>query len=157
MLDLTKDELTYLRFLRRNCDEFHRFSVRIVDGDHVNLEFRALKDLGCIANTMNREFMAITPKGLAALRAARLADEQAQEAEHQRQQELARQERREQEAVLSQQAQLDQQTKQQFKHDWLIAVFELVGGFVLGLVVEHFVNILDKVSAALAAAVSLFH
>ena len=157
MLDLTKDEFTYLRFLRRNCNAFHHFSVRIVDDVHANLEFLSLKGLGCIANTMNREFMAITPKGLAALRAARLADEQAQEAEHQRQQELARQERREQEAVHAQQAQLDQQTKQQFKHDWLIAVFELVGGFVLGLVVEHFVNILDKVSAALAAAVSLFH
>ncbi len=157
MLDLTKDELAYLRFLRQNCDDFHRFSVRIVDGDHVNLEYRALKDLGCIANTMNHEFMAITPKGLAALRAAFLADEQAHEAEHQRQQELARQERRDQEAVLTQQAQLDQQTKKQFKHDWLIAVFELIGGFVLGLIVEHFVNILDKVSAALSTAVSLFH
>lgn len=157
MLDLTKDELVYLRFLRRHCNTFHHFSVRIVDDVHANLEFRALKDLGCIANTMNREFMAITPKGLAALRAARLADEQAQEAEHQRQQELARQQRREQEAVHAQQSQLDQQTKKQFKHDWLIAVFELVGGFVLGLVVEHFTNVLDKVSAALSAAVSLFH
>lgn len=157
MLDLTKDELAYLRYLRRHCNAFHHFPVRIVDDVHANLEFLSLKDLGCIANTMNREFMAITPKGLAALRASRLADEQAQEAEHQRQQELARQERREQEAVHAQQAQLDQQTKKQFKHDWLIAVFELVGGFVLGLVVEHFVDVLDKVSAALAAAVSLFH
>lgn len=35
----------------------------------------------------------------------------------------------------------DENTKKQFRHDWRIAGFNLLGGFVLGAIVNHFVDI----------------
>lgn len=41
----------------------------------------------------------------------------------------------------SDRAYADKNTKKQFRHDWRIAVFNLFGGFVLGAIVNHFVDI----------------
>ena len=41
----------------------------------------------------------------------------------------------------SDRAYADKNAKKQFRHDWRIAVFNLLGGFVLGAIVNHFVDI----------------
>ena len=41
----------------------------------------------------------------------------------------------------SDRAYADKNAKKQFRHDWRIAVFNLLGGFVLGATVNHFVDI----------------
>lgn len=69
----------------------------------------------------------ITPLGTDAL----LAFEQDQE-------ERAQQKREHDEQI----AKADEDRKKQFKHDWLVAIFSAVVGFVLGLIAEHFINII---------------
>ena len=51
-------------------------------------------------------------------------------------------------------ARSDQQLKKQFKHDWLVAIFSSLASFVLGLIAQHF---LDVVGGAARAWGSLFH
>lgn len=55
----------------------------------------------------------------------------------QNQKERAEQKRKYDEQI----AKADEDRKKQFKHDWLVAIFSAVIGFILGLIVEHFVDI----------------
>lgn len=36
---------------------------------------------------------------------------------------------------------IDENRKKQFSHDWRIAIFNLVGGFILGTIADHFFDI----------------
>lgn len=55
----------------------------------------------------------------------------------QNQKERAEQKRKYDEQI----AKADEDRKKQFKHDWLVAIFSAVIGFILGLIVEHFIDI----------------
>ena len=57
-------------------------------------------------------------------------------------------------AKRAERAYLDQQTKKQFRHDWRIAFFEVLGGFLLGLIVDHLFDVIGYASCLWSA---LFH
>lgn len=82
----------------------------------------------------------ITSAGMDALRAEedRLQNKEEQRAEE----ETAKQEER---------AYLDEQTKKQFKHDWRITICSLIGGFILGAITDHFVDIVGYCASAFGA------
>ena len=69
--------------------------------------------------------------------------------EHQRKQRAE-----EEEKARSQRSYADQQTQKQFRHDWWIAIFETLSGFILGAVADHFFDIVGHASRLWS---SLFH
>lgn len=80
-------------------------------------------------------------------RAAMLEHEQ--QLEHQRKQRAE-----EEEKARSQRSYTDQQTQKQFRHDWRIAIFETLSGFILGAIADHFFDIVGHASRFWC---SLFH
>lgn len=86
------------------------------------------------------------------LEAAKLAEELRDQEEEQRADEEA--------TRAAERANLDQQTKKQFRHDWRIAIFETVAGFLLGAIADHFFDIVGNASStvlALLRALGLLH
>lgn len=76
----------------------------------------------------------VTPEGLLAYQEETLRRKD--RLEQQKQEEAGKNAER-----ASDRAYADKNAKKQFRHDWRIAVFNLFGGFVLGAIVNHFVDI----------------
>ena len=57
----------------------------------------------------------------------------------------------------SDRAHADQDRKLHFKHDWRIAVFNAISGFVLGAVADHFLDIVGNAVRLGSSLLSLFH
>lgn len=91
--------------------------------------YRILVAERLVASDFDR--VSIRPAGLAALAAEEYRLEQ------QRRQEAQEEARR-----LEERAYLHQQAKQQFRHDWWISLFEVLAGFVLGLIAQHLLDII---------------
>ena len=51
---------------------------------------------------------------------------------------------KEEEKASSDRAQADQDRKEHFRHDWRIAVFDAFFGFILGVIADHFVDIVGS-------------
>lgn len=45
---------------------------------------------------------------------------------------------------MSDRAYADENTKKQFRHNWRIAIFEVVGSFLLGAIADHFFDIVGN-------------
>ena len=58
---------------------------------------------------------------------------------------------------ISDRAHADQDRKLHFKHDWRIAVFNAISGFVLGAVADHFFDIVGNAVRLWSSLLSLFH
>ena len=109
---------------------------------------------GLITDFIPSHGRRLTPEGEEALR---LEDERlaaAQQAAKDAENERARQKAEADAAKAEERSHLDQQTKQQFRHDWRIAIFELVGGFVLGAVADHFFDIVGNTARTVVAALT---
>lgn len=76
----------------------------------------------------------VTPEGLLAYQEETLRRKD--QLEQQKQEEAGKNAER-----AAERAYTDENTKKQFRHDWRIAVFNLFGGFALGAIVNHFVDI----------------
>lgn len=86
------------------------------------------------------------------LEAAKLAEELCDQEEEQRADEEA--------TRSAERANLDQQAEKQFRHDWRIAIFETVAGFLLGAIADHFFDVVGNASGAVLAflrALGLLH
>lgn len=94
----------------------------------------------------------LTAKGIEALRQEDVRLAAAKKAAEKAEQERSRQQAEADAAKAEERAHLDQQTKQQFRHDWRIAIFELVGGFVVGAVADHFFDIVGNTARTVIAA-----
>lgn len=95
----------------------------------------------------------LTPEGLHLLLSTQDAAEKAE-------QERARQQAEADAAKAEERAHLDQQTKKQFRHDWRIAIFELIGGFLLGAVADHLFDVVGNTARTVIAvltALGLLH
>ena len=55
---------------------------------------------------------------------------------------------------IADRAYADQNTKKQFRHDWRVAVFEVLGAFILGAIADHFFDIVGYADRLWSA---LFH
>ena len=77
----------------------------------------------------------LDPAGAAALQAEK---ERLEREEQQRAEDEA--------AKRAERAHLDQQAKKQFRHDWRVALFNLLAGVVLGLIADHFLNVVGSAS-----------
>lgn len=99
------------------------------------LAVRMLAAAGMVELFGDETSYRVTDAGMAALRAEedRLQNKEEQRAEE----ETAKQEER---------AYLDEQTKKQFRHDWRITIFSLLGGFILGVISDHFLDIVGYCS-----------
>lgn len=91
--------------------------------------YRILSADRLVASDFERVY--IRPAGLAALAAEEYRLEQ------QRRQESQDEARR-----LEERAYLHQQAQKQFRHDWRVSLFEVLAGFVLGLIAQHFLDII---------------
>lgn len=54
-------------------------------------------------------------------------------------------------------AHADQNAKQQFKHDWRIAIFNAISSFALGAIADHFFDIVGNASRLFLALKHVFH
>lgn len=96
----------------------------------------------------------LTPEGEEALR---LEDERlaaAKEAAKDAENERARQKAEADAAKAEERSHLDQQTKKQFRHDWRIAIFEVVSSFLLGAIADHFFDIVGNTASTVIAALT---
>lgn len=100
-----------------------------------------------VKDIFTRPGRKLTPEGLRLLLSAQEAVEKAE-------QERTRQQADADAAKAEERAHLDQQTKKQFRHDWRIAIFELIGGFVLGSVADHFFDVVGNASRTVIAALT---
>ena len=82
----------------------------------------------------------ITDAGIRALRAEE--ERLKEKAEHKADEETSKCEER---------SYLDQQTKKQFGYDWRIAIFNLIGGFIMGAIIDHFFDIVSYCSSFLSS------
>ena len=57
----------------------------------------------------------------------------------------------------SDRAHADQDRKLHFKHDWRIAVFNAISGFVLGAVADHFLDIVGNAVRLWSSLLAMFH
>ena len=58
---------------------------------------------------------------------------------------------------ISDRAHADQDRKLHFKHDWRIAVFNAISGFVLGAVSDHFLDIVGNAVRLWSSLLAMFH
>lgn len=58
---------------------------------------------------------------------------------------------------ISDRAHADQDRKLHFKHDWRIAVFNAISGFVLGAVADHFLDIVGNAVRLWSSLLAMFH
>ena len=72
----------------------------------------------------------------------------------QRDQDAADQRAYEDAKACEERAYLNQQTQKQFRHDWRIAAFELIGGFILGAVADHFFDIVGNTTRTVFAVLT---
>lgn len=120
--------------------EFGRNSYpAVVEVDGMTDEqLRAIQLLACVGLVESFGMYGgyrITNAGMDALRAE---EDRLQNKEEQRsEEEAAKQEER---------AYLDEQTEKKFRHDWRITIFSLIGGFILGVVSDHFLDIVGYCS-----------
>ena len=158
-MPLRTDELAVLRTIRHHVDSQYNFPIQAVPIRALHLEFRALRERGYVEKISSTQFQ-ITQKGREALHAAALADEQTQQLLHQREQEMAEQRAYEDAKSCEERAHLHQQTKEQFRHDWRITAVNLLGGFILGAVADHFFDIVGNTTRtvfAVLVALGLVH
>lgn len=73
--------------------------------------------------------VTLTPEGLDYL----------EELDRQRQQQADEEARR-----MSDYAHADENTQKHFRHDWRIAIFEALSGFILGAIADHFFDIIGN-------------
>ena len=151
-MELTSNELRTLRIAHHHADLSSTFSVQVIPHEFLNVEFRSLQRLGCVAKVTG-VFYKITPAGLDALHQAALAAEQ----EHQRIQQLSKQvaddrayaERQK----LTHDAKVAADQRKQYAHDFKVAAFSIAGA----LLVEHFGVVVDFISKVVEYVSSLLH
>lgn len=129
----------------------HDILARARDGRLGPFQILSEKERGLVSALAKQKLLWVDAAGNIRLEPAGYAALAAKEEEFQRQ----RQQRAYEDAARSaERAYFDQQTQKQFRHDWRIAVFELIGGFILGAVADHF---FDIVGYAAGLWRSLFH
>lgn len=96
----------------------------------------------------------LTPKGEEALRLENERLAAAQQAAKDAENERARQKAEADAAKAEERSHLDQQTKKQFRHDWRIAIFEVVSSFLLGAIADHFFDIVGNTARTVIAALT---
>lgn len=104
------------------------------------LAVRMLAAAGMVEIFGDETSYRVTDAGMAALRAEK---ERQDQAEQKRSEEDA--------AKRVERAYLDEQTKKQFRHDWRITIFSLIGGFILGAITDHFADIVGYCTHAFGA------
>lgn len=134
-----------LSLLRRICDANPRLSVHDLTPEERGA-LSALRREGLITQDLDGFLL---PRATAAS-VLQAADQRAQQSDDRRAQQRSQQEA----SRRAERAYLDQQTKKQFRHDWRIAVFNVLAGFILGAVFDHF---FDVIGYAAMLWRSLFH
>lgn len=151
MFDLTMDELDCLRICRRHVNYRYEFPVSCIPSQYLNTVRLALIERGYIQK-VSATMYEITKKGREALHQALLLEEEAEKARQQREQEVAEHRAYEDAKSCEERAHLHQQTQKQFRHDWRITAVNLLGGFILGAVADHFFDVVGNTSRTVFAA-----
>lgn len=119
-----------------------------------------LRRAGLITDFIPPYGRRLTPEGEEALRLEAERLSAAEKAAKDADQERARQKAEADAAKAEERSNLDQQTKNQFRHDWRIAIFEVVSGFLFGAIADHFFDIVGNTSRTVIAtltALGLLH
>lgn len=153
MFDLTKDELDCLRICRRHVNYRYEFPVSCIPSQYLNTVRLALIERGYIRKA-SAILYEITLKGREALHQAFLLDEEAEKARQQREKDVAEQRAYEDAKSCEERAHLHQQTKEQFRHDWRITAVNLLGGFILGAIADHFFDIVGNTTRSVFAVLT---
>lgn len=131
--------------------------LKSVLGDEISMTISHLNNIGYACYTWQNDrpdHVMLTPEGFNALEG------------HLQLQEELRAERADQEARTNadeerKRLEANQNRKQQFRHDWRIAIFSAAVSFISGLIVAHFIDIAGYCATLLHSVfngfISLFH
>ena len=147
-MDLTTNELSLLRLIRRHVNDIYQFDLSCVPADSLNLEFLALQERKYVKQLSGTLYL-LAVKARDALHQAALADERSEQ--------LAKQAANDRAYAESQkradEAKAAANQRKQYAHDFKVATFSIAGT----LLVEHFGVVADFFSKVVEYVSALFH